>query len=210
MDEPWVLILVASIGAIGGFLAALVPVVAKRIERKAARKRTQKTISMEVGNFNELRETVDVLFESTRVDRFLILVGFNGRDYVKYASATYEQHVRRTDTAASIGAVSRYRRIEVDDHYRSILKQSETDGLVQMTTANMPDSLLKGYYEMEGVKHSALFHVHRVVDFWGPERDLILYCSMATHGAEPFDQTELTHMSLLVQHLKEFFKNTAG
>ncbi len=210
---PWLPeVLIALIGAVGGVLAATLPAWLSKIRAKQQPSSVVGSVlTLELRKFTELRDSVDAMFKRTKADRFLVLFAFNGKDYMKFASAIYEQHKNTASAHLSVGAVSKYVHIDIDEEYRKMLKRAETEGLVTYSVSKMQPSLLKDIYEAEGVQHMKIAHLKRVEDFGGEERDLLIYCTVATHESAAFTNAESTYIRAFMSTIRnEVFEAQKG
>ena len=135
--------------------------------------------------FNEIRSSVDRIFENTQADRFLILFTINGKREYRTISVVYEQHKH---PQLKINAIIRYRDVQIDDQYRRLLRNVEQLGEVDLNVDTMPNQLLKDFYTIEQVMHSKVKFIHK--KSLPNEKNLVMYCSIATHLPKPFDDLE--------------------
>ena len=199
-------IIVATIGGasiiISGLIAYVKDLQIKRIEieNKEMKSRlelnddiaTEANIKINIldklGNlivFNEIRASVDRIFESTHATRFLILFAVNGTREFRTISVVFEQH---KDPQLKVNAIVRYRDIQIDDEYRRLLKNVESFGSVDLDVDTMPNQLLKDFYTIEQVTHSQMKFLNRKhIDEYN---DLVMFCSIATHEQKRFDNLD--------------------
>lgn len=138
-----------------------------------------------------IKQAVESIFRNTTADRFLILISYNGASPFRYVSAIYEEHRL---AGYEISAVHRYKMILLDGPYNEMLKQAERSGPVHLKTETMPPSMLRDFYEMEGVKHSVIrFLMRWPVD---DENDVVVFSSIASHGQHPFNHLEETYFKI--------------
>lgn len=136
--------------------------------------------------FDRLLRRVHEIFEQTPVDRFLILYGVNGQENVGSVSVffqmfRYEKH--------EIDAINRYADISIDEEYQNMLKRIEQHGTELHDVERMPPSLLRDFYQADGVTYSVVKFIARKQ--MSPGRDVIIFCSFSTHGKEPIVQNHL-------------------
>jgi hypothetical protein len=130
-----------------------------------------KIVSFEA--FSEIRTAVDQIFFSTGIDRVLILFAVNGKQDFSTCSAIYEQTKAGGSARLQVGALTKYRSIKLDAHYKGALKFVESGDLM-LVPSDMPECDLRAYMESDGVNTSYLRHLLRKsID---PENDLLLYC----------------------------------
>lgn len=186
-------VLIALIAALGGVVSATLPGLLRRRKPDGEDDEMKNVLSLELKKFSMLRDAVDEMFQRTKADRFLIMFAFNGREHMRFASAIYEQNSEGR-AHVSIGAVSKYVHVDIDDDYRGILKKAEVDGTVAYEVGRMRTGLLKDILESEGVKHVKISHIKRYEDFAGEGKDLLVYCSVGTHSDEPYTKAEKTYI----------------
>jgi len=138
-------------------------------------------------SFNEIRDSVDRMFEHTKADRFMIIIAMNGKTDFRVISVIFEQHKNKK---FKVNAVIRYRDVEIDKPFRQILKDTELYGSIDFDVNTMKPQLLKDFYVIEKVKHSKFRFLHRQqID---NDNDVVVYSSIATHEIEPFTHIENT------------------
>lgn len=125
---------------------------------------------------NTLNSHIINIFENTKVNRFLILFAVNGKDTVRYVTVCYEQ----TKMGGSAGAIYRYVRLKIDEHYQRMLKDVERDEVIHLDVKRMQPSILKTIYEskVEKVHYSTVCFLKRIKA--DENNDIILYTSIAT------------------------------
>ena len=126
------------------------------------------------------------IINSTKADRFLIIIGFNGKERFRFISVIVEEHV----DPDQYRAVDRYKKVVIDDQYVKMLYDAEHKGPQELNTKKMEPCKLRDFYEMEGVNHSIVTFLSREnVD---ENNDLVIFSSTATHGNTPFTQLNKT------------------
>lgn len=204
-------VLIALISALGGVASAMLPGILRKrkLEEEEGGGEIRNVLSLELRKFSILRDAVDEMFKRTKADRFLIMFAFNGKDHMRFASAIYEQN-KEGKAHLSVGAISKYVHVDIDDDYRGILKKAEIDGTVTYEVGRMKAGLLRDILESEGVRYVKLAHIKRFEDFAGEGKDLLVYCSVATHVDEPYTKAESTYIrgfsSMLRNEVFEAYK----
>ena len=94
-----------------------------------------------------------------------------------------------------------YIHTELDEDYVNRLRQMISLGHVVFKTEDLPPSLIKDIYEVEGVTHSIWFHISNE-KLTNSKAVAITYCSFATHGKE-LNQQDIIRCRLVVGRLKE-------
>lgn len=150
--------------------------------------------------FNDIKDSVDMIFEKTKADRFLILTGTNGKTNLRFVSVIYEHHKKNNKISLSIGAVNKYVKFEFDDSYRRMLKQIEATGCINYDVKLMEDGDLKRIYENEEVNFSNVFFLCRIP--MDSENDRLFFCSISTHSDEPYTDNEFVIMKIATSNIK--------
>lgn len=148
----------------------------------------------EFESFLKIRNSVDALLDETKAERFLILVAINKVRDFNDVTVIYEQH---GEGKKGSNAVAKYNHIKIDDAYREMLKSAEHYGPVNVDTETMRPCLLKDIYDIEGIKHSKVTHLHR--ESIDADNDAVFYSSIATYNEEPFNPLEVTKIRLAYQ-----------
>lgn len=137
-----------------------------------------------VKHFNNINNSVKKIFKYTSADRFMIFIAINGKIDFNVVSSIFE--LRKELGEPVIRPV--YVNVLIDNHYKDMLKLSQGREVVKLITAEMEDSKLKSFYEMEGVNFSHVrFLTRRPID---DENDFLVFSSLATHGASDFTEME--------------------
>jgi hypothetical protein len=108
-------------------------------------------------SFNEIRDSVDRMFDNTKADRFMIIIAMNGTTDFRVISVIFEQHKNKK---WKVNAIIRYRDVEIDESFKRTLKSAEKDGTVTFDVKTMTPQLLKDFYVIEKVKHSKFRFLH--------------------------------------------------
>lgn len=187
IEPDTIIYLIIAIGGAGGWIY-------ERFEKGKLRKEKDETQVklkfldriMDLEFINQIGESVNRIFEETVADRFLILVAKNGKSDFNVVSVVFEAH---KNAKYRINAIARYRNVHIDKQYKNMLKESENYGMVKLETAKMPDSVLKDFYLLEGVKFSKIRHLaRRPID---KDNDFLVYSSISTHENKDFDNLDL-------------------
>ncbi len=194
-------ILIATISAISAIVIALLPYILKKRDSE-----TEKTkpvdVDVELFKFNELRESVDRVLTHTKADSFIILMAHNGKEELRFATAIYEQHKHNEKTIFSFGATNKYIKVEFDDEYRKMLKNTERDDIVKMETQKMSDNLLKNILISEKIIFSNCYFIKRYKEYKSEDKDLLLYCMISTHQELPYDISDEIYFKTFVDFLR--------
>lgn len=198
MDNAVIVALISALSALG---IALIPYfLKKREDKKEQRKNLD--VDVELFKFNDLKEAVDNILFTTKADRFLILMANNGKEEMKFATAIYEQHKNNQELSFSIGATNKYIKIEFDDEYRHMLKEAEKEGVFRMNVKNMKECLMKNVYLTEKVTQSNCYFLRRYIDYKTENKDLLLYCTLASHSEELYDIFDETKFKTFIDYIK--------
>jgi len=149
-----------------------------------------------------INRTVDDIFKNTKAEQFIILFALNGKTDFNFVSVCYE----KTKSSKTSGAIYRYVRVQIDDHYRQMLKYVEKDHQVYLDVANMQECLLKNIYQSiaEGVTYSGVHFINRSP--LDEDNDTLVYCSMATTDPEDFSKQERSMMKLAMDNIRSHAK----
>ena len=148
-----------------------------------------------------IKSRVELVFSTTKVDRFLILIAVNGKEDFNVVSVIYQDFA----SGPVVDAISRYKHILIDDEYKKMVKSAERnpDGVL-LDVEIMPKCLLKNIYKNEKVTNSVIKHIDRVK--LDADNDMIVFCSMATRNGA-FTEEELGYMHAGLGEIKHEFKN---
>lgn len=198
MDNAIIVALISAFSALG---IALIPYFLKKREDKKEKSKSL-DVDVELFKFNDLKEAVDNILFTTKADRFLILMANNGKEEMRFATAIYEQHKNNQELSFSIGATNKYIKIEFDDEYRHMLKEAEKEVVFRMNVKNMKDSLLKNIYLTEKVTQSNCYFLRRYADYKTENKDLLLFCTLASHSEELYDVFDETKFKTFIDYIK--------
>lgn len=137
------------------------------------------------GVFQEIKASVDRIFENTKADRFLIIFALNGTRDFRTVSVVFEQHQH---PRFEINAIVRYRDVQIDNGFRKLLRNAEDQGEVVLDTSTMPNQLLKDFYTIEQITHCKFKFIMR--KHMDAKNDMVMFSSIATHEPDPFDNLE--------------------
>jgi hypothetical protein len=145
--------------------------------------------AMDISRINPIINSVNNVFEKTKASRFLILIAINGKDSFNVVSVIFEHHKPSLNKRNAIGT---YRNVTIDNHYRTLLKKTEQEKSVNITTKDLDDCILKDFYKIEKVTHSKLFFLSRnKID---EDNDFVIYSSIATYDEEDYSREEKAHI----------------
>lgn len=130
------------------------------------------------------------------VDRVLLLasVDFEYPKNPKYACRVQAFDGWATDNRDPVQTYGT--KIEVDDIYLSLLNDLLHQKRVVLSTEKMPDSILKSYYQADGIQNSIVFLLKDC------GRGCIIYMSVANFRPEPFTHIESARISILVDNIR--------
>ena len=142
---------------------------------------------LDITLLSEIRDAVDIIFNETKADRFLILIALNGVTDFNMISVIFEQH----KGGDKVNAIARYRNLTIDDEYKQMLKKAERNGIVELHVSEMPEeSILKQLYLIENVKYSNIrFLLRKPID---NGNDVVVFSSLSTHNEEGFSIADKT------------------
>jgi hypothetical protein len=139
------------------------------------------SLLMDFELINSIKTRVDLIFQKTQTDRFLILIAVNGKVDFNVVSVIYEQHDK--NSRPTISAVSNYNHIYIDSHYRRMIKEVERSGSYYFVTEKCYETCyLKNIYEQEKIISSLIKFVERVK--MDEDNDMVVFCSIASRTTE--------------------------
>lgn len=154
--------------------------------------------------FNQIKESVDRIFEKTKADQFLIMIAVNGKTNFRLISVIFEQH---KTSKYKVNAIIRYRDVEIDDEYRALLKSVEHNGSIDLVVDDMKPQLLRDFYTIENIKHSKLRFLYR--EHLDENNDIVIYSSVSTHEKDSWTHLEnaiikMEYEGSVMHTIKEF------
>lgn len=138
----------------------------------------------ELSVFNEIKNSIDRIFQKTKADRFLILFSMNGTRELRAVSVAFEIH----KNPKSSNAIVRYRDVEIDDSYRTLIKRVEKDGSVDLSREEMEPQILKDFFTIEGINTIKLTFVER--RHLDEENDIVIFGTVAAEEIEGWTELE--------------------
>lgn len=120
------------------------------------------------------------IFKLFNADRFLILMAVNGKISPNKTTVIFSEEA--FDVKNLIPPSERYVEVPIDDWYKKMLNRIEYIGVEVIKVSEMPNCILKDFYEDEGVVFSIVFFLKRYK--LNEENDAILYSSIAMHKEE--------------------------
>lgn len=192
-------ILVSAIGAVATIIVSVLlyrkDVIVETLKLESSKQKSEakhKSIKinaleklLDFSSFNTIRNSVDRIFESTKADRFMILIAVNGKTDFNVVSVIFEQH---KTTKWRVNAIIRYRDVHIDPQYKQLLKDVEREGTIILKVNDMKPQLLKDFYIMEHIKHSQIKFLHR--ESVDEDNDVLIYSTVSTHVSKPFTKIE--------------------
>ena len=206
MTEHWAEVATAIAGLIGTLGAAAIALWGRRQQARANHAEREITLHREAFDFQrytqEWGDTYAAILDlqaSTCIDRFLLLVAFNGKHDPRWVSDILQIRDANQQPVS-------YRHLEIDDSYRELLAAVTRSGAHVVKTDDMPPSLLKDIYTVEGVKESLVFHVEtRTSAETGAAA--VTICSFATHDDGGIDDATEKKCRVMVGRLKGLSAN---
>jgi hypothetical protein len=154
--------------------------------------------SVNLGNWGQIAMKIQRFCEETHIDRFLILVCWNGKNDPNKTTAIYQYRSNPDDFEAYIG-------VDLDDDYKNHLQQMKYDGHRELVVAELKPGLIKSIYDSEGLKQSIWFPLGAV---YSEEQDAwaFRYCSFASHIDKPFSNALKQKCQNLVWEIKDLIQ----
>lgn len=210
LETPTTDVLTTVITAIGGLvgisLTFIAPVIVKHwLDKRAARAAATDDdyeIRYTIPEMQGLILRIDNLILKTKVDRFLLLKAENGATPMKTATALIERYRDKQD----FYAVLLYDHVEIDEHYREMLKITEAQGFCDLETKKMPKGArLRGFYEDEEVTFSKCYFLMRMSLADG--KTVIFYATIATKQTTDYTDREQREIERVVEYMKKILKS---
>ena len=140
---------------------------------------------IDFSTFNELRDSVDRIFNKTKANKFYIFMALNGKTDFNVISLIFEQH---DSTKTTVNAIVRFKQVPIDNKWREIIKESEVTGPVHLDTSEMPPQLLKDMFMMNDTEHSVIRHLHR--DPIDDENHVVTFSTLSTNKPTKYTEKE--------------------
>lgn len=147
-----------------------------------------------LSEWDEVHKELNDLCNDTWIDRFMILRAWNGHLTPKWTTAVFQFRQGKQEPVS-------YVHFELDDDYVYKLREVVQRGSIAFAVEDLPESAIRRVYEVEGVKHSAWFHLDSSA-LPNSEARAITYCSFATHHDIPIDAKTITRCRILAGRLK--------
>lgn len=157
------------------------------------------------GVLDGIRSIANILFHDTHADRVLLLFAEKEKEAYAWVSVVHEEHEYTYDNVRlSIGATSRYLKIETDAAYRQMLNELREEKVIRYNVETMPYGMLREVYRSEKITHSNVYYLYefKFNDNDNIERECLLFASIATHGGLEFTQTHELKMKLSIDRIK--------
>ena len=136
---------------------------------------------------------VEALFDTSVIDRFLVLEGTNGKEKIVRVTAFFQLRAEGQYPYP-------YKNYRIDDYYRRLLSQAErNESGVYVETMEMPESGLKRIYEAEGVTSSVLHYLSS--EMVGDNTRELIFCSFATHEGS-LNESDLTRIEIVASRMR--------
>jgi len=187
--------------AVTGIIAAIAAVIKKYIEKRGERlingpaDRTQYYEGFL--RFAKFHKELESLRDIEAVERVLLFVGCNGggipdptQPYTVVCRYGWAQDPNKDPASAHNF------KLLVDRVYCEMLAAVVKNGRVLETTSEMPQCMLKKYYEIEGVHQTAIYFLN--ID---PNSNEMMYASFGSYKRK-FSDKELAKMDVLVDRLR--------
>ena len=156
------------------------------------------------GVLDSIRSISNNIFQETSADRFLLLVSEKQESAHTYISVVHEEHAYSdSNVRLSIGATSKYLKIETDQAYRKMLEELKEEKVLRYNVASMPYGMLREIYKSEMITHSNIYYLYEFKYMMeGDEKECLLFASVATHKGIEFTQIEELKIKMGVDKIK--------
>ena len=149
------------------------------------RKRFLKYLETQV----EIQNIFNELIEDLNSDRVILLASHNGGSTPSIQKPFYSSSILQDFRQSRIHDIPIYTNISIDAHYKRMLIQLMEEDHVTIDVGQLPQSLLKGIYEAEGIQHSFLVGI-------GLFQKQYLYLSVSRLDDKPFTESERNQISM--------------
>jgi len=184
----------ALIGLAGTYLTVRQKVEINQLKKSEFKSKLKASIYegiMTIQTFDSMNKALEDLFETTKCDRFLLLVGLEMKDSVQFVKVIFSKNEDR----GTIDQSQLYANVEIDDVYRQYIKDLRLNKELTLNVDEMSSGLLKYLYEDEKVTYSVLKWV-RDFNLSGRSR-VVSFCSMATHSETLYSVSDRIKMRTL-------------
>lgn len=147
---------------------------------------------------NELISIVEDIQKNTKINRFVILYGINGKTEVTTVSSLFE--MENQEYLINV-KYKLYDEISIDNHMRFLIKELETKKDLILSTDDLPESLLKNIYLKQNIKNALLKFISRKpLDI---NNDIILYSSFGSFSSDLLTVDDLNYIESRFNRLKK-------
>lgn len=155
---------------------------------------------MGLKNGKLINDCIDRIFRNTKITRFLILVGINGKEAMQHVSVI----LPRTKDVVEVNPAV-YQNLPTDKDYIKRLKVLEKVGEIEIDVFEMPRGMLKSIYYKEMISHSILKFIARTnID---KNNDAFAFCSIATDTEEPISTFDKIIIDKEFELIKNYLKS---
>lgn len=155
---------------------------------------------MGLKNANQINACIDRVFKNTKVTRFLILVGINGKEAMQHVSVI----LPRTKDVVVVNPIV-YQNLPTDKDYIKRLKRLEKEGEIVIDVFEMPRGMLKSIYYKEMISHSILKFIARTNIDEG--NDAFAFASIATDTENPISEFDKIIINKEFELIKKYLKS---
>jgi len=190
---------IALISTLGSILAALIGylglVKARAIKEKKGVVKNERSMLDGLKKLGKVYDIMGEIASDTAAERVLIIAGHNQGGLPRphcdfWASVIHSICIRPN----ALNPSKSYQNIAVDQEYVSMLLEIEDKGFVKLVTAEMPECLLREYYEMEGVAES-------IICYLGIKENRFFFLSAALYEGL-FDSRQITAIKIKASLIK--------
>ena len=144
--------------------------------------------------WNDLEREVGALLDSSPLDRFVILRGWNGIRAPTFTTAIYQYKSNSADYL-------KFDHVELDKDYTDRLRDTYQGPQAFSVKDLGDDILIKRIYNAEGILSSVWFYIISQEVEGVPERATV-YCSFGSTSVEHLDATTLMRAELVVSKIR--------
>jgi hypothetical protein len=166
----------------------------KQAEQEIDFQRTALGFSEFIAEWASISKEMELLIETTSIDRVLIFRAWNGSMSPRYTTAVYQLREGGQDPIS-------YIHVELDQDYQDKIRQIVGRKNLYFEVDKIEDSAIKAIYLVEGVTASYWAYLHSF-SLKGSKSKAVIYMSFATHSNQMIDEATKTRCNLLVSRLR--------
>lgn len=129
---------------------------------------------MDYRSIGVIKRAVGKIFARTSINMFNVHIAVNGKTDLRRISLVYSSMAVPAAMVDEADGPVAPENMVVDEHYRAIIKQSETEGPVYIEADFLPSGDIRGLLEADGVKGAMIYFIDRISIT--NEDDMVVFC----------------------------------